>query len=302
MKFNASFSSSLRETIFHMLTGLSRLNDCEICAVILKDVEGMELCAVTDSAAAFGKILPDHFISFNVTSKNNNKIAAEVQLAGLLAAFEGTAGGDEVTLKLTKDSKNDIFLSISGRTISQITVKKDVPVLRLLPEPDTVRYTEPLCSQAFASVNFPDIRAAKKVLDRMKQLDKVIIVKVHQQTGRLVFRVDNEVVSTRSIFKNLAIDQSDNTTACGNEYFVAALSSKELASITAGLGTFGKRSSSVVLAVAKGTLVCIHVTFDDDSSLTYYLATSMSDEDMQPSVGNDQLLRDETVRGEDVPM
>lgn len=302
MRFSATFSNSVREIIFHILTGLTRLSDVQVCALIVKEFEGLEVCGVTDATAAFGKVREDLFTSFRVQSKANNRIAAEIQLNALHAAFRDTSGADEVTMKLKKDANNNIFLTLQARTAMQISVTQDVPVINIL-QPDAMsRYSEPLIEAADASLIFPELKAAKRVLDRLKQLDKVIHIKADQKHGTLVFRVDTEIVSTRAVFKNLQISPEDVTpeTSHGkNEFVVASLSSKEAAAITGAISTFGKRASSTLLAIVRRSLVCIHVNFDNESTLTFYLATTVMEDD-QPTVENNQLLRLETVRQEDV--
>jgi hypothetical protein len=307
MRFAASFSNATREIIFHMVSGLARLNDVQICALVFTDLQGLEIRAITDTAAAFGKLRTEEFLSFRVQSKSSNVIVTEVQIGALQAAFRDTSGADEVTLKLTKDNNGDIFLTLTARTVTQIMVTQDVPVLKILNASELTKYNEPEVT-ADATVYFPDVKAAKKVLDRMKQLDKFVQIKVDQNAGRLVFRVDTEVVSTRTMFNNLrAIDIGEpgedgsqvNPTGDGhNQFVVASLMSKELASITAGLGTFGKRSTTVLLAIARRTLVCLHVGFDNEATLTYYLATAADDDDARPVLENTQLLRLETLKGE----
>jgi hypothetical protein len=81
-----------------------------------------------------------------------------------------------------------------------------------------------------------------------------------------------------------------------SQFVAAALSSKELAAITAAISGFGKRSTSSLLAIVRGHMVCIHVTFDDESTLTFYLATAANEDDILPVLENTHLLRLETLR------
>ena len=188
------------------------------------------------------------------------------------------------------------------KTLTQITVTQEVPVLKILVVDEMSRYREPSAGQPDATMLFPDVKAAKKVLDRMKQLDKFVQVKADQRTGTLIFRVDTEVVSTRTVFSNLmdgVNDDHDNAETTGhrhNQFVAASLNSKELAAITAGLGTFGKRASTIMIAIVRGSLVCIHVNFDNESTLTFYMVTSSDDDDVLPVLENNQLLRLETIK------
>lgn len=304
MRFSASFSDSVRDTVAKILSGLSKLSDVQVCAVILKEAEGLEISGVSDSAAGFGKVHVDLFNSFRVQSKANNRIAAEVDIGLLLAAFQNAAAGsDEVTLKLRKDANNNIFLTLQTQTISQINLTLDVPIQKLLPVDDMARYSEPVCDSTDAALRFPDIKSARRVLDRMKQLDKILQIKADQKNGILVFRVDTEIVSTRAIFNNLALEnlevaQGDRDQGDENEFVVASLSSKEVAGVAASIGALEKRASTVMLAIVKRSLVCIHVNFDDEATLTYYLATTADDENSGPVLENTHLLRLENVKNE----
>jgi hypothetical protein len=325
MRFSSTFSHVIRELIVHMLTGVSKLSDCTICAFVLDDSKGMEIRACTDTSSSFGKIDLDQFTSFRVQSKANNIIAFEVSVQTILSAFKSTESAEEINFKLTKNKQGIICFTLTARTITQISVVQDVPIARMLPVFEMSRYHEPNF-EPNATLLFPDIKSVKTVLERMKQLDKFVQIKADEKSGTLVFRVDTEVVSTRTVFTGLGTSAGNNqqeygervqveedinenvgagatttTTTTGksrkhqHQFIVASLASKEFAQVASGLASFGKRTSSTVLAIVKGSAVVLHVTFDNDSSLTYYLATAaVEEDDHQTSLENNQLLRLET--------
>jgi len=302
MRFNARFSDVTRETIVNILIGLSRLSDLSVCAIVLTDLKSLELRAVTDTSSAFGKVDFSQFSTFRVTSKANNVIAAEVQISALLSAFKSADNAEEVSLKLTKNRNQQICFTLVARTLTQISVTQDILVVNMLPVNEMSRYQEPSPNRLDAAVAFPDAKAAKTVLERMKHLDKFVQIKADQKHGTLVFRIDNEVVSTRNVFDGLAIEIEDTEAEILSQrhaYVQAQVSSKEFASIVFAVANFGKRVSMTTLAIARGVVLCLHVTYDDGSRLTFYLATSSSDDDDIPYVENTQILRLETLRNED---
>ena len=312
MKFSCSFTSETGEIMIYMLTGASKLTDLSSCVLVLNNTSGLEIRAVTDPSSAFGKIDIERFAFFRVQSKANNIIAAEIQISSLVSAFKSVEHAEDSQFKLSKNKNGGICFFLTARTFTQITVTQDIPVVKLLPIDDMNMYREPTLSSVDATIAFPDAKMVKTVLDRMKQLDKFVQLKADQESGTLVFRVDTEVVSVRTVFIGLSLNLEEPAQEGGdsqnkelaqhdskrrNQFVVATLNTKELSSITGGLINLQKRVSGIVLAIVRGSAVCLHVSFDDESHLTYYLATAVTDES-EPGLENDQLLRAETLKGE----
>lgn len=294
MKFSCQFSDNTREVICHILNGAHKLNEVQVCALVLTDQEGFEIRAVTDSASVFGKIEHTQFSQFSVQSKANNRIAVEVQIASLLSAFKISTGAcEQISFRLTKNKAGVVCLSLSTRgVLTNILLTQDVPVMRLLTHVEMVRYREPAVGDAQVTIAFPEAKLAKTVLDRMKNLGKVVQIKADQRTGKLVFRMDTDVVSTRTVFDGLGLanqhlpgggeDGDGDDEVAGHQYVVAQLNCKEFGAIISALTLFSKRTNNTMLAIVQHCAVCVHVSFDDESHLTFYLATvapSSTDED-----------------------
>jgi len=183
-------------------------------------------------------------------------------------------------------------------------------VERVLTESELSRYQEPVFTLD-ASLHFPEVKSAKVVLERMKQLDKFIQVKADANKGILVFRVDTEVVSTRTTFNGLKLSSEEVSQDTGesqaselnkkqrHQFVVCSVGSKELSSVLLGISNFGKKSTGTMIGIIRRAAICLHTTFDDESHITYYLATSAMNGDDDPDLENNQLLRFETVKEEE---
>ncbi|KAH9256252.1 hypothetical protein BASA81_005473 [Batrachochytrium salamandrivorans] len=311
MRFSCQFSDNTREVICHILNGAHKLSEVQVCALVLTDQEGFEIRAVTDSASVFGKIEHTQFSQFSVQSKANNRIAIEVQIASLLSAFKISTGTcEQITFKLTKNKANVVCFSLSTRgMLTNILLTQDVPVMRLLTHVEMARYREPAVGDAQVTIAFPEAKLAKTVLDRMKNLGKVVQIKADERTGKLVFRMDTDVVSTRTVFDGLGLANNNNNNLedeDGNvrhQYVVAQLNCKEFGSITSALALFSKRTNNTMLAIVQHCAVCVHVSFDDESHLTFYLATvapSSTDEDDDDNQTGNHELHMETQQDNDL--
>lgn len=312
MRFSCQFSDNTREVICHILNGAAKIHDVSVCALVLTDEEGFEIRAVTDSASVFGKIEHTQFTSFNVVSKANNRIALEVQIHTLLSAFKIQTGScDQITLKLTKNKAYQVCLTLSTRgMLTNILLTQDVVVSRLLQQNDMARYREPAVGDAQVTIAFPEVKLAKTVLDRMTKLGKFVQIKADQTKGKLVFRMDTEIVSTRTVFDGLALQGDYELPPAAGEasnhhqYVVALLSCKEFHSITSALAMFSRRTNNTMLAIVQNSAVCLHVSFDDESHLTFYLATVAQpgdelDVQEEDDEHRDQMLQMETQQEEE---
>jgi len=260
---------------------------------------GVELRVVTaDSVQAFAKLDAGRFSYLNVQSKANNEIHLEINLATLISALKSAERAEEATLRLAR-KKNVPVLAVSAETLNGIQVTQDVAIVRIMTAEEAERFREPRLRDPDVTLRLPDAKHLKTVLERMRSLDKFAQLKAYAR-GALVLKIDTDVVSTRTVFQGLALDEEEEEGGAaaeeaaegadagrrpkrarhgagrGNRDMVAVtLGLKELLLMTSGVAACKPRRA--VLAVVEGAAVVVHLALGGSSSLTY-LAPSLVDE------------------------
>lgn len=312
MKFRSTFHYGVKENMLQILTGLSKVEGMGTFAMVIGKETGIEFRGSTDTATAIGKIGLGRFMIFEVESKSNNNIAVECDVQTFLKAFKSEDNSEEISLKLTK-KQGHVCFAMTSKTISDMLVVQHVPVVAILKADDMSRYREPVFAAADATMLFPEPKSAKAVMERMHRLDKFVKLKADDSVGSLVFRIDTDVVSTKTVFSGLQIPLSEEdelerrpkSARVGGHGTTVLLSSKELLHVTSALLGFGDQAEKIVLAIVSESAVCIHVSFSDvDSDLTYYLSVSphqydqASDEEENNKQTEDEEAEQQQERGE----
>jgi hypothetical protein len=152
---------------------------------ILLSPDCMELKAVADTIAAYTKLdsKQSRFPQFSCTSKANNLIGFEIDPKTLLNALK-SAEKSSVEVYMSLTNRDEVkCLTLRTETAQGIVVIQDVPLIKLLRIEDMAYYREPRIPDPQVCLRLPDLRKLKSVLDRIKQLDKTLVLKCSEVTG-----------------------------------------------------------------------------------------------------------------------
>mmetsp|Transcript_10983 Transcript_10983/g.17995 ORF Transcript_10983/g.17995 Transcript_10983/m.17995 type:complete len:279 (-) Transcript_10983:4-840(-) len=215
-----------------------------------------------------------NFCEYLIQSKANDVICARVSLKNLMRAFKSSDRAEFTQMKLTKKGQVPCFSFLSE---TEFTIAQDVPILKLLSKESMEDYREPSLSPPEISIQFPDPRHVKTVIERMKVMDKFVYVTLNIK-GTLIFKVQTEVVCMRTYYQGLDVVEADEMSKSnlGGKVTVRVNISDFLSLLHFGSAHFEK---CLVCAVPNEALV-LFVQFEDNiGAMTYYCPLAGSDED-----------------------
>ncbi len=146
---------------------------------------------------------PSLFDDYKIESLNNNEIAIEINLDHLQRALKSAQNAQNIIIKLTK--KNQLpYLSLAIEVLNNqhvMTIIQDVPIV-LLSAQKLSQYTEPHLPDPEVHIMMPPLKHLRFVIDKMKNVSEFLIIEA-TMGGALTFRVETEMVSISTFYKNL---------------------------------------------------------------------------------------------------
>lgn len=155
----------------------------------------------------FAKFNRTLFHEYIIESKADNTIAFVISMSSLIAGFLSARQSDEAVFKLTKKSGGSPCFTISTPTMKNVSVVQDIPILKILTKDETAEFQEPVLPKPQIVLKFPDPRHVRAVLDRMKAISKTVTLNFTSH-GSMVIKTQTEIVSMRTIWQNLLMDNS----------------------------------------------------------------------------------------------
>jgi len=218
----------------------------------------------------YATIKVELFSEYTVESRSDNTISVILSVTNLLRAVKSANQSTDTTFKLSR--RNDVpGISIVAETVSGINIVQDVPILEMLSKEGLEDYEEPALSFSMI-LGFPDPKHVRTVLDRFKGLDDHVVMLMNR-TGSLTLRVDTEVVTMKTVYRDLDVLEQENSAA---QNVVVKLNVKEFLSV---LNFGASKFDKIYISTGKGLPVVLFVNFEDScGNMTYYCPTLNLDE------------------------
>lgn len=221
----------------------------------------------------YARLKSDVFTEYVVESKAGNHIMAVIKLRSLLRAFKSAGSADFVVFKLTKRGDVPCF-TIVADTPSGLKVTQDAPITKFLTRDGLADYREPKLPAPDLSLECPDPRHVRTVLERFRQLDKFVTIEM-RSSGSMAFKVDTEVVSMTTTYEGLEVPALKGGGGEHAKMNVRLNINDFLGVLHFGLAPFER---AVVVAIKDTTLV-VYVQFEDEvATMTYYCPIVDADE------------------------
>lgn len=190
MKFKAVIQSEgsgsqNQAMMLHVLQALQRLDrsaerrDKRACPCVVVRLTAETFAFCHKGGADEGSQTWSHFQvkklfqEYRIESKRDNKIDLEAPIANLLHVFNGCAGGDKTTLRLSNGRDGRPVLGFEFNLAGNATdhkVDQEVPV-RVIPEQEAEGLVEPALPEPEYQIELPGtVAKLRNVLDRMRQV------------------------------------------------------------------------------------------------------------------------------------
>jgi hypothetical protein len=319
MKFKATISHEGVKSFLALTQALNKVPIEEGKCVLLLSPTTLELrlTSESDTFRAYGKLTPDCFKNVHAVSKNiNNEISLLITLVSISSAFKSADKADEAILRLAK--KNGIpVLTMTAETLNGISVTQDVPIVKILTASEATRYGEPQLRKPQVTLNLPDGKHFKTVLERLKALDKRAKVKASSR-GVLYIKVETEIVSTCTVFQGLKFTDMDDVnltppddsnqqskpkrhhslnTDVDDVALTASFSIKEMLTVAQGAVAVKPRKS--VLAIVDGCVIVVHFELQEKATMTYFISTLVDDDGNNNNISDDEQNNQQSMMEEE---
>mmetsp|Transcript_4760 Transcript_4760/g.5883 ORF Transcript_4760/g.5883 Transcript_4760/m.5883 type:complete len:294 (+) Transcript_4760:215-1096(+) len=286
MKFKAVLSRNGVKTFVSIAQSIQKV--AEECAIHMNE-EFFEFRVKPDAAngiQVFAKMHTESFTEYRIESKAENNITVVVRVRNLIRAFKSADQAMDAVFKLTKPGSIPCFTVVASDVTTCLAVKQDIPISQILSAAGRNEYREPRLPTPDIAMEFPDPRHVKMILEKMKPLDKFVHMEASSR-GVLIFKVQTELVSMRTFFHGLEVQQSkgsdvqeennmnDNVSVHTSNSFnfvrkyVVQMNIKEFLNV---LHFASIHFEKVILCVIEGQAVVLYGDLEDSiGSLTYYI-------------------------------
>jgi HUS1 checkpoint protein len=143
------------------------------------------------------------FDDYKIESLNNNEVAFEINLEHLQRALKSAQNAQNIIVKLTKKNQTP-FLSLAIEVQNNqhlMTIIQDVPIV-LLSAQQLAQYIEPHLPDPEVHIMMPPLKVLRHVIDKMKNVSDHLLIEANM-AGELTFRVETEMVSIATFYRNL---------------------------------------------------------------------------------------------------
>uniref|UniRef100_A0A6S8CRH6 Checkpoint protein n=1 Tax=Aplanochytrium stocchinoi TaxID=215587 RepID=A0A6S8CRH6_9STRA len=286
MKFRAVLSNDGVKVFLGIAQSLQKLTD-ECVIHMTEDLFEFRVKPDVNNNSeiqVFAKFFTEAFTDYHIESKAENKISIVVRVRNLVRAFKSAGQAMEAVFKLTKPDNVPCFSVVASEISTCLGVKQDVPITSILSKSGLSEYREPRLPTPDITMEFPDPRNVKAILERMKALDRFVHMEASTR-GNLVFKVQTEVVSMRTFFSGLDVQQSkSNDDENENDDAMSVRTSNSFRStrrvsvqlnikeVLNVLQFASLHSEKVLLCVVKDQAMVLYADLQNSlGSLTYYL-------------------------------
>lgn len=148
--------------------------------------------------------VPSFFEEYRIESRSNNEIPMLINIPNLVRALRSSERAHKTIIKLTKKNER-AFLTFE--ITENVSITQDVPIslqnVKVLSE-----YQEPELPEPEVQIRMPPLGNLKTVVDRMKAVNDELTIEA-SSLGRMVFKVETDLVTIRTHYKDLAIKPAD---------------------------------------------------------------------------------------------
>lgn len=203
MRFKARL---LKEKLLMFSSVLHMLERVGTTTVIFLNADNVRLAVVTespDSPKVFSEFKQEClFFDYRIESQSNNSILFEIEISLLLQALSSGKHAPQCLLKLVKrGSKPCLCFESRAQETMMVAVLHDIPITIMQPN-DIVYYLPPDMTPPTISLELPRGKLIRTVIDRMMKISRHLHIDA-EQTGRIVFRVENSTVSVKTYYTGL---------------------------------------------------------------------------------------------------
>lgn len=206
------------------------------------------------------------FDEYRLESKTNNEIPMLVNIPNLARAIQSGVRATKTVIKLTKKNERAY---LTFEITENVNIIQDVPItmqtMKSLKE-----YQEPELPEPEIQTRMPHLGNLKTVIDRMKAVSDELTIEA-DSAGRVVFRVETDLVKIKTHYKDLAIrtegeeHSQDKESVCAH----AKMSIKKFSKI---LHCRSLPSQYVLGCIVESRAFVLYVKLQQDQGhITYYI-------------------------------
>jgi len=231
--------------------------------ILLKELEqGYQVWSSMNAASLFSDYL--------IESKADNEISFQINLLHLGRALKcgEKSQSQEILVKLTR--KGDLpYLSLTMEIspTKSVMLTQDVPIQPLSAEQMNT-FLEPELPTPDIIIMMPALKAMKNVIKRMKNLNKTLIIRANMN-GELTLKVQTELVSIATFYRNLEHPQIDGSTRNEGPDTIASVQ-VDVTKFWKALYSYQVSPSHVICCIIQDVALVLHALLDD-FFITYYI-------------------------------
>mmetsp|Transcript_53209 Transcript_53209/g.108570 ORF Transcript_53209/g.108570 Transcript_53209/m.108570 type:complete len:281 (+) Transcript_53209:91-933(+) len=212
------------------------------------------------------------FRTFRIESKNDNKIAFEIDLSNFSRALKSSEQAEMATLKLAKKlGKAYLSFEIIIQSTPMMTVIQDVPITIISAE-EQQNLMEPDIGEPSVRLISPPLKSLSNVIDRLKGLHDRVCIRANM-AGELEVGVETEFVFMNNFWKDLEAPALDGQPPPAKDPSQKAAVVVDGAMLGRVLSSYQLRPNVTICCIVDrlGHKILVWHLFLGEDTVTYYL-------------------------------
>lgn len=203
MRFKAKISKENMLQLHVLLASFERISSKAALHLTPKTFKISLITESVDTPQCYAEMgTDDLFQEYKIQSQSDNAILFEIGLDLLSWALASGKAAEYGILKLVKrGTKPFLCFEACAQSAATMKVLHDIPI-RILQATNIVYYLPPQVAPPTVSLKLPRGKMMRTVIEKLNKFSKNVIITA-RQTGRLVFRVEQSVVTIKTFFSNL---------------------------------------------------------------------------------------------------